>query len=455
MRIGLKLQCAHGPSLRCYAPTSPCLYHITIPTRCTTRLDAAATPTSYVPAYPATGIFARPTTAAHYAPTLRASVMGGRNGLEIRDRSPGVVVPKLSSQTVGARKGIGDTAANGGKGEGPELFVPLVETEIVNGIEFPTDISTMTVVAFCEEYHLGEDIYGLLTDHSFRKACDILFHKDLSQEELGFKVGHIAELKWALAYMLLKSELVSGVEIIEKGGSHPILIGGQGGAGGHGGKRGGDGGTGKANRIALDQAIRFKSITGGTGGPGGPGATIGTNGTGDLAEPTIGKRQRVNSTSGVPRGGTEEDGAPGTQVGGSGGDGMGARLPIEALGRFKLIQGGTGGQGGAGEVQGGTGGTGYATDFPEPLCPIDTKTRLKVKNLGLDKKDDLKAKNFEIDDELQRLLVEHGFMTVGGLFHVFDSDLRKIEDTCGKKLFKAGDIAALKRALRGFLRSLP
>ncbi|KAF7342961.1 hypothetical protein MVEN_01726200 [Mycena venus] len=351
--------------------------------------------------------------------------------------------------------GIGSIGADGGKGEGPELFAPLVETKTVYGINFPETILEKTVEDFCKEYSLGEGICRLLKANSFRKAYTIVFHEDLSQV-LGLKVGHVAELKWALADMLLRSELVTGVEIIKKGEYKPDLVGGQGGAGGSGGDKGGSGGMGQANRIAVDQVYRFNSISGGMGGLGGLSAVIaGKNGTGEQTEATTGNRRHVNTTSGILRGGRGGGGAYGTRVGGTGGDGMGARLPIEAVGNFKLIQGGTGGLGGPGGVQGGLGGIGHATEFPKPLCPIDTKTRLRVKNLRLDNKNDLKAKKFRIDDELQRLLVEYGFMTVGGLFHVSDSDLRNIEDTCGKKPFMIGDIAALRGALSGFLRSFP
>ncbi|KAJ7750751.1 hypothetical protein B0H14DRAFT_2981778, partial [Mycena olivaceomarginata] len=120
-------------------------------------------------------------------------------------------------------------------------------------------------------------------------------------------------------------------------------------------------------------------------------------------------------------GGTGGKGGYGGHTGGEGGLGEAAQLAIENVGLFRRIQGGIGGEGGSGNVKGGPGGTGQGPRIGHPLLAIDG-------NGG----------------NLQKLLQDQGFETVGGLLEANDTAF----ENAG---FKFGHIAELTRALNDFV----
>ncbi|KAJ6452913.1 hypothetical protein C8R45DRAFT_1083216 [Mycena sanguinolenta] len=63
---------------------------------------------------------------------------------------------------------------------------------------------------------------------------------------------------------------------------------------------------------------------------------------------------------------------------------LGGDARVSPVGHFNLIEGGWGGQGGNAGDRGERGEIGHAPEFPELLCPINKKTRLRVSNLRLE-----------------------------------------------------------------------
>ncbi|KAJ7837558.1 hypothetical protein B0H14DRAFT_1098119 [Mycena olivaceomarginata] len=110
------------------------------------------------------------------------------------------------------------------------------------------------------------------------------------------KIGHIAELKWAMKKMLL--EEYPDIELTyTKGSTRLRFTEGQEGAGGDG-PRGGAGGTGMAPQIGIEYLHRFSEIRGGTGGAGGAGVVEKPNvvATGVNTDPTP---QRIVNIDGM------------------------------------------------------------------------------------------------------------------------------------------------------------
>ncbi|KAJ7894329.1 hypothetical protein B0H14DRAFT_2683988, partial [Mycena olivaceomarginata] len=129
-------------------------------------------------------------------------------------------------------------------------------------------------------------------------------------------------------------------------------------------------------------------------------------------------------------GGTGGKGGHGGHTGGQGGLGEAAQLAIENVGLFRRIQGGIGGEGGPGEVKGGP-------RISHPLLAIDGN---RLPPLTLAKF----CQEYTLSGNLQKLLQDQGFETVGGLLEANDTDF----ENAG---FKFGHIAELTRALNDFV----
>jgi hypothetical protein len=120
------------------------------------------------------------------------------------------------------------------------------------------------------------------------------------------------------------------------------------------------------------------------------------------------------------------------------------RIAKEIIGKWVTIsikcdlhyrcKGGVGGSGGDSLIQGGQGGSGEAPNFATLLCSVGNATRNRVPDTKLN------SQNLKITPALLRLLQDHGFRTVGGLFETYQTDL----DLAG---FKAGHVSKLKAIL--------
>ncbi|KAJ6487948.1 hypothetical protein C8R45DRAFT_1097801 [Mycena sanguinolenta] len=122
-------------------------------------------------------------------------------------------------------------------------------------------------VNITEEYHLDSKPCDLLEDNGIINVSSLL---EIQDNKLGdfLEVGYRAELRWALARMLLEKVPTIQVGFL-KGENTPSIQGGHGGAGGDGLNKGGDGGTSEAPHIGLHEVFRFNVIRGGIGGDGG------------------------------------------------------------------------------------------------------------------------------------------------------------------------------------------
>ncbi|KAJ7906320.1 hypothetical protein B0H13DRAFT_2021163 [Mycena leptocephala] len=131
------------------------------------------------------------------------------------------------------------------------------------------------------EDELSNDICDLLIKHGYDPIGSLLDVKESELKSLGFKIGHNAELRWALKKMMLAKFGTVPIRN-EEGKYKPILIGGTGGDGGPGGYRGGQGGVGRSHRIGGAGGIDIKDLFRFTGFRGGSGGVIyegvGTNG---------------------------------------------------------------------------------------------------------------------------------------------------------------------------------
>ncbi|KAJ7938389.1 hypothetical protein B0H13DRAFT_1141019 [Mycena leptocephala] len=164
-----------------------------------------------------------------------------------------------------AQSGVDAVGGTGGAGLGPVWDAPAVPVDNSSRILLPR----IETVVFCNNYDLDDEICKLLTDQEY-DSVNSLFEEDEAKllKELHLKVGHIAELKWALKTMLLLE--YPEIKVTDTKGEYaPRVYGGKGGAGGHGGKKGGHGGTGNAPRIGIENLSRFTVISGGVGGAGG------------------------------------------------------------------------------------------------------------------------------------------------------------------------------------------
>ncbi|KAJ6479086.1 hypothetical protein C8R45DRAFT_1216392, partial [Mycena sanguinolenta] len=136
------------------------------------------------------------------------------------------------NHAAGAEHEAESIGGKGGTGHGLKLGEPMVS--IRDGAEVLGLDETMD--DFCRQYCLGEEIANLLRHHGFASPSSFQHVTDLELHKEKFKVGHIAEVKWALRKMVGKHLLVRS--------GRPDIHGGVGGQGGHGGRKGGEGGEG-------------------------------------------------------------------------------------------------------------------------------------------------------------------------------------------------------------------
>jgi hypothetical protein len=96
--------------------------------------------------------------------------------------------------------GVDAVGGTGGAGLGPVWDAPAVPVDNSSRILLPR----IETVVFCNNYDLDDEICKLLTDQEY-DSVNSLFEEDETKllKELHLKVGHIAELKWALKTMLL------------------------------------------------------------------------------------------------------------------------------------------------------------------------------------------------------------------------------------------------------------
>ncbi|KAF8187353.1 hypothetical protein K438DRAFT_1764956 [Mycena galopus ATCC 62051] len=259
------------------------------------------------------------------------------------------VLPKQPEQPYGG---------TGGDGAGLVVEAPAVHIDDTAKAR----LRWIDTTTFCQEYGLGDEIRQLLIDKNYQKI-NALFEEDETQlKNLPLKVGHIAELKWAMKKMLLLEypdiELTSTKSgyAPELSGTEPTIVkilsqtftGGTGGAGGDALERGGHGGTGKSPQIGIEDFHRFSVIRGGKGGAGGSvGEKPNVVARGVTTDPTpqcVGNIDGMIGTSELP-----EVVAAGVNTG-----------PAPQ----RNLLGGQGGVGGQGVVLGGPGGVGAATKIP-------------------------------------------------------------------------------------------
>jgi hypothetical protein len=81
----------------------------------------------------------------------------------------------------------------------------------------------MSLAEFCEEYELGDDIYHILNEAEL-DIGGLIVANDLASKKFGLKLGHVAEVKWAVKAMLLKCPAIEEVPI-RRGLYHPNLMG--------------------------------------------------------------------------------------------------------------------------------------------------------------------------------------------------------------------------------------
>ncbi|KAF7360335.1 hypothetical protein MVEN_00763000 [Mycena venus] len=171
-----------------------------------------------------------------------------------------------------------DTAGVGGAG-GPGLGPRYAPEPVTIDNPAKNQILDFATDEFCDEYRLGNDIQQLLVEQGFDPINALFDTKEDRLEELGFKVGQIAELRWALKKMLL--DKYPSIRVVTSEAELTTSIcGGRGGAGGFGSYRGGRGGAGKPPKLGTVDLFRFNVIGGGIGGAGGPsngGGLIGTS----------------------------------------------------------------------------------------------------------------------------------------------------------------------------------
>ncbi|KAJ7359333.1 hypothetical protein DFH08DRAFT_845804 [Mycena albidolilacea] len=319
-----------------------------------------------------------------------------------------------------------------GNGAGPDSSIssPLVSID-----EDPKHkIPSVKTVDFCKAYGLSDDICERLVEEGYDKTASLFVEDEWKLQKLGFRIGHIAELRWTLKKMLLKDRPESALRNSREK-YRPNLYGGHGGAGGHGHQKGGNGGIGDPPEVDTQDVFRFSVIGGGTGGDGGASGIM--NGK-DAA--LVQTQMAAAFGNGVPvldtalQGGRGGRGGWGGYIGGAGGRGEGPQLAMEDVDIFKEIFGGQGGIGGASKIQGGPGGTGEAPNFTSLLFYIDDEIRRGVPDTQLN------SENFSFNQALRERLQTHGFRTVGGLFETYEIDLKLVG-------FKPGQVSKLKAAL--------
>ncbi|KAJ7938386.1 hypothetical protein B0H13DRAFT_1851822 [Mycena leptocephala] len=316
------------------------------------------------------------------------------------------------------------SGTDGGVGLGPVWDAPAVPVDSSLRILLPR----IETVVFCKNYDLDDEICKLLTDQGY-DSVNSLFEEDETKllKELHFKVGHIAELKWALKTCCCWSTQKSKSRI-RKGSIHP------------------------EGKEVLAEAVvkrwswwdwqcasdrdrnlsRFAVISGGIGGAGGAAGVQDQSAQGHIG--TAEEPEVVTTGPGrIVQGGKGEAGGRGVQLGGTGGVGGASQIPVLYIGFFKRISGGIGGPGGYADNEGGHGGVGEANIFPSLISPIDDETRRQIQPMPLE--------NLEISTKLRERLKDHGFRTVGGLFEAYEQDVQQPG-------FKPGNLADLKAVLR-------
>jgi hypothetical protein len=90
-------------------------------------------------------------------------------------------------------RGIG---GQGGVGQGLQFGKPLAS--IADDARANVEDLRMYTTDFCREYCLGVEIDKKLDDAGFSRAGDLLEVSDVILKKAGFKIGHIAELTWAM-----------------------------------------------------------------------------------------------------------------------------------------------------------------------------------------------------------------------------------------------------------------
>ncbi|KAJ6479090.1 hypothetical protein C8R45DRAFT_1006583 [Mycena sanguinolenta] len=350
--------------------------------------------------------------------------------------TPGELHPPGAAGAEYEAEGIG---GKGGTGEGLKLGEPMVS--IRDGAQVPG--LNVTMDEFCRRYCLGEEIAKLLRHHGFGSPRSFQEVEDLELHKAGFKVGHIAELKWAL-------RKTAGKDLLVRSGK-PELHGGIGGMGGHGGQHAGEGGKGESAVVPGTHIPRFAKIWGGIGGQGGTtgpkppspaaeGVNLWERVRGMLITLRILSRKATETEGTYVFGGVGGKGGGGTRGGGEGGIGEASEIPIGAVSMFARIFGGIGGEGGFGRIFGGRGGIGRGSVFHEVLGHPHGNTLNAPPTLLANYS---MAKHPNEDKKLRHMLSEQGFVTVGALFVVTGKDLAEVG-------FNIGHIAALKGALREF-----
>ncbi|KAF7360378.1 hypothetical protein MVEN_00767600 [Mycena venus] len=332
------------------------------------------------------------------------------------------------------------SGGEGGIGDGPDIAGLAPPASIDD--DSKDDLPDLSPAEFCQQYGLEDVICNLLVKHRFDPIGSLLDVKESTLKSLGFKIGHIAELRWAMKKVILAKY---GTMPVRNGEAKyvPEIIGGIGGAGGFGGHTGGRGGTGRAAQIEMEDLFRFRDIRGGIGGVGGAGPVPGVAGLSEAAALAATGAAIAQEGPNISGG---EGGAGGSGVlGGSGGLGKAARILAWQVAFFNKIGGGIGGAGGSGLIDGGSGGDGEGNKFPKLLWSIDNETR----NWLLP----TKLQDFKIRPDLRQLLEEQGFHSVGSLFEAYDTDLLEAQhDPNQQSLFKEGDVSVLTGALRKFVK---
>jgi hypothetical protein len=176
----------------------------------------------------------------------------------------------LTDLEVDAASVHGDSDAKGGTG-GYGAGLVLEEPVVYIDDTAKTLLKPLDTTAFCQKYHLGDEICKLLTTEGYETVNALFEENEVEWEKLQLKTGHIAELRWAMKKLLLleypEIEMVdtNGVYAPEIYGTEPTIVkipsqtftGGTGGAGGDALEIGGRGGTGKAPYISMEDFFRF------------------------------------------------------------------------------------------------------------------------------------------------------------------------------------------------------
>ncbi|KAK7039475.1 hypothetical protein R3P38DRAFT_478564 [Favolaschia claudopus] len=324
------------------------------------------------------------------------------------------------------REQVGGVGGAGGYGEGIHFSAPLVSLDNSSKNKVPE----ISLANFCSKYRIDDDTHALLAYNEFNPVNSIFeIDEAVFINDLCFKVGQIAELRWALRKMLAEEK----IEITTSGESSTTdIFGGRGGDGGIGFQRGGEGGTGKPPKISAQDIFRFNEIASGIGGAGG---------ASELPPPEVAKfLAAMQSTAGsrsrkdpILKGGQGGLGGYGSNIGGVGGIGGASQIPAVNVSLFAEISGGTGGGGGFSKVEGGRGGNGEGPDVPSHLVFIDDTTRRRIPHKTL--------AELGLNAPLRQLLEKNGFRTAGGLFEAYDSYFPPDQ-------FKMGQIALIKSTLK-------